>query len=70
MGQFWKDFAVVVCVTNMALNMLSLFTLGYVSCTPILVFTDPSAVHMQSWTISPDLDLGRWIQVGYSLPTL
>ncbi|SJL11399.1 uncharacterized protein ARMOST_14802 [Armillaria ostoyae] len=28
MRRFWKDFAVVVCVTNTALNMLSLFTLG------------------------------------------
>lgn len=31
MKKFWGDFAVVVCVTNTALNMLSLFTLGYVS---------------------------------------
>lgn len=30
MKRFWKDFAVVVCVTNTAQNMLSLFTLGYV----------------------------------------
>ncbi|KAI0667969.1 P-loop containing nucleoside triphosphate hydrolase protein [Trametes maxima] len=28
MKRFWKDFAVVVCLTNTAMNMLSLFTLG------------------------------------------
>ncbi|TBU48077.1 P-loop containing nucleoside triphosphate hydrolase protein [Dichomitus squalens] len=28
MKRFWTDFAVVVCVTNTAMNMLSLFTLG------------------------------------------
>ncbi|KAH9915163.1 P-loop containing nucleoside triphosphate hydrolase protein [Epithele typhae] len=28
MKRFWKDLAVVVCVTNTAMNMLSLFTLG------------------------------------------
>ena len=29
MKRFWEDLAVVVCITNTALNMLSLFTLGY-----------------------------------------
>lgn len=28
MKAFWKDFAVVVCITNTAQNMLSLFALG------------------------------------------
>ncbi|KAH9846462.1 P-loop containing nucleoside triphosphate hydrolase protein [Lenzites betulinus] len=28
MRRFWGDFAVVVCITNTAMNMLSLFTLG------------------------------------------
>ena len=28
MKRFWKDLSIVVCVTNTAMNMLSLFTLG------------------------------------------
>ncbi|KAI0752923.1 P-loop containing nucleoside triphosphate hydrolase protein [Daedaleopsis nitida] len=39
MRRFWKDFAVVVCITNTAMNMLSLFTLGAYAIVSFLAGT-------------------------------